>query len=212
MAEGEAQILLVGAILAPGQRTVAAALRVMGRSDHLDYARYHEVLNRAVWSPRQAARILLMLLLQHLDQGDGPLVFGIDETLERRRGPKIKSLGIYRDAVRSSRSHLVKASGLRWISLMWLGQIPWAGRYWALPFLTVLAPSERYHRQRGRRHKKAHRLGSADDPATAPLAAPPPPGAGGRQQLRRPGPAPLLPIVGSTRYPHRPLAPGRRPL
>ena len=150
----KAQVLLFGAILTPGQRTVAAALRVMGRSDHLDYARYHEVLNRAVWSPREAARILLMLLLQHLDQGDGPLVFGIDETLERRRGPKIKSLGIYRDAVRSSRSHLVKASGLRWISLMWLGQIPWARRYWALPFLTVLAPSERYCRQRGRRHKK----------------------------------------------------------
>ena len=82
------------------------------------------------------------------------MIFGIDETLERRRGPKIKSLGIYRDAVRSSRSHLVKASGLRWISLMWLGQVPWAGRYWALPFLTVLAPSARYHRQRGRRHKK----------------------------------------------------------
>ena len=95
-----------------------------------------------------------MLLLQHLDQGDGPLVFGIDETLERRRGPKIKSLGIYRDAVRSSRSHLVKASGLRWVSLMWLGHVPWAGRYWALPFLTVLAPSERCYRQRGRRHKK----------------------------------------------------------
>ena len=150
----KAQILLVGAILAPGQRTVAAARRVMGRSDHLDYARYHEVLNRAVWSPRQAARILLMLLLQHLDQGDGPLVFGIDETLERRRGPKIKARGVYRDAVRSSRQQLVKASGLRWISLMWLGHVPWAGRYWALPFLTVLAPSERYHRQRGRRHKK----------------------------------------------------------
>ena len=147
----KAQILLAGAILAPGQRTVAAALRVMGRSDHLDYARYHEVLNRAGWPPRQAARILL---LHHLDHGDGPLVFGIDETLERRRGPKIKSLGIYRDAVRSSRSHLVKASGLRWVSLMWLGHVPWAGRYWALPFLTVLAPSERYYRQRGRRHKK----------------------------------------------------------
>ena len=150
----KAQILLVGAILAPGQRTVAAALRVMGLSDDRNYARYHQVLNRAVWSPRQAAGILLVLLLQHLDQGDGPLIFGIDETLERRRGPKIKSLGIYRDAVRSSRSQVVKASGLRWISLMWLGQVPWAGRYWALPFLTVLAPSARYHRQRGRRHKK----------------------------------------------------------
>ncbi len=113
----KAQILLVGAILAPGQRTVASALRVMGLSDDCNYARYHQVLNRAVWSPREAARILLLLLLQHLDQGDGPLIFGIDETLERRRGPKIKSLGMYRDAVRSSRSHLVKASGLRWISL-----------------------------------------------------------------------------------------------
>ena len=65
----KAQVLLVGAILTPGQRTVAAALRVMGRSDHRDYARYHEVLNRAVWSPRAAARILLVLLLQHLDIG-----------------------------------------------------------------------------------------------------------------------------------------------
>ena len=70
------------------------------------------------------------------------------------RGPKIKSLGIYRDGVCSSRSQVVKASGLRWISLMWLGQVPWAGRYWALPFLTVLAPSARYYRQHGRRHKK----------------------------------------------------------
>ncbi len=150
----KAQVLLVGAILTPGQRTVAAGLRVMGRSGHRDYARYHEVLNRAVWSPRAAAGILLVLLLQYLDQGNGPLVFGIDETLERRRGPKIKSLGIYRDAVRSSRSQLVKASGLRWISLMWLGHVPWAGRHWALPILTVLAPSTRYYRQQGRRHKK----------------------------------------------------------
>ena len=150
----KAQVLLVGAILTPGQRTVAAALRVIGRSDHRDYARYHEVLNRAVWSPRAAARILLVLLLQHLDGGDGPLVFGIDETLERRRGAKIKGRGIYRDAVRSSRSQLVKASGLRWISLMWLGHVPWAGRHWALPFLTVLAPSARYYQQQGRRHKK----------------------------------------------------------
>ena len=76
------------------------------------------------------------------------------ETLERRRGAKIKGRGIYRDAVRSSRSQLVKASGLRWISLMWLGHVPWAGRHWALPVLTVLAPSTRYYQQQGRRHKK----------------------------------------------------------
>ncbi len=150
----KAQLLLVGAILTTGQRTVAAALRVMGRSDQDDYARYHEVLNRAVWSPREVARILLLLLLQYLDRGDGPLIFGIDETLERRRGSKISARGIYRDAVRSSRHRLVKASGLRWISLMWLCHVPWAGRYWALPVLTVLAPSSRYHQRQGRRHKK----------------------------------------------------------
>ena len=150
----KAQLLLVGAVLATGQRTVAAALRVMGRSDAGDFARYHEVLNRAVWSPREAARILLMLLLQYLDRGDGPLIFGIDETLERRRGARIQARGIYRDAVRSSRHQLVKSSGLRWISLMWLGHVPWAGRYWALPVLTVLVPSSRYHQRQGRRHKK----------------------------------------------------------
>ncbi len=73
----KAQLLLVGAILTPGQRTVASALRVMGRSDDRNYARYHHVLNRAVWSPLQVSQVLLTLLIQHLDQGDGPLVFGI---------------------------------------------------------------------------------------------------------------------------------------
>ena len=165
----KAQLLLVCAILTPGQRTVAAALRVMGRSDQRDYARYHEVLNRAVWSSRQAARILLVLLLQHLDGGDGPLIFGIDETLERRRGAKIRARAIYRDPVRSSRSQVVKASGLRWISLMWLGHVPWAGRHWALPVLTVLAPSTRYYQQAGTPAQEAHRLGPPDGHATAPL-------------------------------------------
>jgi len=86
----KAQLLLVGAVLATGQRTVAAALRVMGRSDQRDYARYHGVLNRAVWSPGEAARILLLLLIHYLDRGDGPLIFGIDESLERGRGAKIR--------------------------------------------------------------------------------------------------------------------------
>ena len=150
----KAQVLLAGTILTPGQRTVAVALRVMGLSGDRNYARYHHVLNWAAWPPLQVSQVLLKLLLQHLDRSDGPLVFGIGETLERRQGPQISALGIYRDAVRSSRSYVVKASGLCWISLMWLGHIPWAGRCWALPFLTVLAPSERYHQWRGRSHKK----------------------------------------------------------
>ena len=150
----KAQVLLVGAILAPGQRTVASALHVMGLSDDRNYARCHHVLNRAVWSPLQVAQVLLGLLIQHLDYDAGPLVFGIDETVERRGGPKINARGIYRDAVRSSRSYLVKVSGLRWICLMWLGNIPWAGRYWALPVLTALAPSAGYYRRSGRTPQK----------------------------------------------------------
>jgi hypothetical protein len=82
------------------------------------------------------------------------VILGLDDTIERRRGAKIKAKGIYRDPVRSSHSHMVKASGLRWLSLMLLAPIPWAKRVWALPFLTVLAPSERYYKGKVRRHKK----------------------------------------------------------
>ena len=70
---------------------------------------------------------------------------GIDDTIERRWGRKIRARGIYRDPVRSSRGHFVKASGLRWLRVMLLVPIPWAVRVWALPFLTPLCPSERYY-------------------------------------------------------------------
>ena len=125
----KARLLLVGAILSTGQGTVAAAVRVMGRSDRRDYARCHGALNRAVWSPREAARILLLLLLQHLDRGDGPLVFGV-RSLTNRRNPGTASLR--------------QDQGPR--------HLP--GRHWALPVLTVLAPSSRYHQRQGRRHQK----------------------------------------------------------
>jgi hypothetical protein len=110
-------------------------------------------LNRAVWSSREVSHQLLFLLVQVLAPF-GPLVLGLDDTLERRRGARINAKGIYRDPVRSSHSHFVKASGVRWLSLMLLVPIPWAQRVWALPFLTVLAPSERYHQERGLHHKK----------------------------------------------------------
>ena len=148
-----AKELLIGAILAPGERTVAAILRVMGRSDEQQFQNYHRVLNRAKWSSRAVSRILLVLLVNLFVPATGPVVMGIDETIERRRGSKIAARGIYRDPVRSSQEFFVKTSGLRWISLMLLTPIPWAQRVWALPFLTVLAPSQRFHEQRGKRHK-----------------------------------------------------------
>src|SRR5919199_1808358 len=154
-----AQVLLVGAILTPGQRTVTAALRIMGLSHEPHFQTYHRVLSRASWSSRRLSELLLMLLLRTFVPDEAPVVVGIDETIERRRGRKIAARGIYRDPVRSSQEHFVKTSGLRWVSMHLLAPIPWIGRVWALPFFTVLAPSERYHVQRGKRHKQVHDWG-----------------------------------------------------
>ena len=150
---GRVPVLVEGALLALHRRTVSAALRAAGRDRAPDFARHHRVLNRARWSARAAVGVLLGLLVAAFAP-DGPVVIGVDDTLERRWGKRIAARGIYRDPVRSSHGHFVKASGLRWVSLSLLAPIPWAGRVWALPFLTVLAPSERLARERGRRHKK----------------------------------------------------------
>src|SRR5260221_12189920 len=146
------EVLVVGALLAPGKRTVTAVLRVMGLSQEGQFQKYHRVLNRARWSSVAVARLLLGLVVDTFVPA-GPVVIGIDDTLERRRGEKITAKGIYRDPVRSSHAHMVKASGLRWRCARVLAEIPWAGRVWALPFLTALCPSERDHQQRGQRHK-----------------------------------------------------------
>jgi len=147
-----AVVLLVGAIATPGKRTVSAILRVMGLQHEPQFQKYHRVLSRAVWSSRRASRLLLQQLTQ-VFASEGVLVMGIDDTIERRWGNRIAARGIYRDPVRSSHSHVVKASGLRWLSLMLVVPIPWAQRVWALPFLTVLAPSERYNLTHKHRHK-----------------------------------------------------------
>ncbi len=148
-----ALVLVAGALLTPGRRTVTAALSIMGRREDGGFAKFHRVLNRNRWSSRAVAQRLLTLLVASFVP-QGPVVIGIDETIERRWGAKIKARGIYRDPVRSSHGHFVKASGLRWMVVMLLVPIPWAGRVWALPFLSALAPSERFARETGRRHKK----------------------------------------------------------
>jgi hypothetical protein len=124
----------------------------MGLEHGERFERYHRVLSRDRWSGLAVGGTLLGLLVAAFVPS-GPLVVGVDATVERRRGAKIAAKGIYRDAVRSSHSHFVKASGLRWVCPMLLVPIPWARRVWALPFLTALAPSERYNREHGRRYK-----------------------------------------------------------
>jgi hypothetical protein len=132
-------LLVVGAILAPGQRTVAAVLRVLGLDQLTTFQTSHRVLYRARWSSRRASQILFGLLVTTFAPR-GPLVVGLDEPLERRRGRKMSAAGIYRDPVRSSRRHFVTVRGLRWVGAMLLVPIPWAGRVWALPSLSVRAP------------------------------------------------------------------------
>src|SRR6195952_1062778 len=146
-------VLLIGAVLSPGRRTVAAALRVTGLDQDPHFTNYHRVLNRCRWSSRRVARCLFCLLVNTFVPS-GPVIIGLDDTLERRWGAKIAARGIYRDPTRSSHGHFVKASGLRWLSVMLLPEIAWAKRVWGLPFLTALAPSERYASKRQRRHKK----------------------------------------------------------
>ena len=119
----QAEVLLVGAILAPGTRTVGSLLRISGLARERHFVNYHRVLNRAAWSSRAASRVLLGLLIDAFAP-TGPVVLGIDDTIERRRGKRIAAKGIYRDPVRSSHGHFVKATGLRWVSVMLLVPIP----------------------------------------------------------------------------------------
>jgi hypothetical protein len=146
-----AQVLVVGALLAPGKRTVSSCLRVMGVAWDMHFTNYHRVLNRAQWSTVQAGKILLGVLVRAFVPPGAVIVLGADDTVERRSGRKIKAKGCYRDAVRSSKKHVVKCFGLKWVTMMVLVPVPWAQRVWALPFLTVLCwPPKSRHK---RRHK-----------------------------------------------------------
>lgn len=150
------EILLEGTIICPGSRTVCNVLRSMGLSREVNFPKYHRVLNRDKWSAFNLSGILFRLLVKAFVPIGEPIVAGIDDTIERRWGRKINKRGIYRDPVRSSKSHFVKCSGLRWLSLMILTPLPWlkAGVCWALPVMTVLCPSERFYTKKGKPVKK----------------------------------------------------------
>src|SRR5579859_8184290 len=113
-----ANVLLVGVILAPGTRTVTAAVRVMGRHHERQFQHDQRVLHRDTWSSYALSRILLRLLVRTFVPPDAPIVLGLDDHIERRRGETIAATGSSRDAVRSSTSCFVTTSGLRWVSML----------------------------------------------------------------------------------------------
>ena len=147
------QRLFIGTLLARGRRTVTAALRHTGQDDTPSFSLYHQVFNRARWSALKGSRCLLSMLVQTFDAAGGSLTFVIDETLERRWGRRINKRGHYRDPLASSRKRTVSTSGLRWIVLTLVVTPPWNNRCWALPVLSVPAPTPQVSERLGLRHK-----------------------------------------------------------
>jgi hypothetical protein len=145
--------LILGTILAPGRRTVAAALRQAGLDHDPDSSKYHQVFNRAAWSPLRLSRRLLHLLIRVFHAAGLRLTFAIDETLERRWGRRIRLRGHYRDPLASSKARSVAASGIRWIVLALVLTPPWTSRPWASPILSVPGPTPQVSAGLGRRHK-----------------------------------------------------------
>jgi hypothetical protein len=146
-------MLLTGTLLAQGRRTVAAALRASGNDQATNWSSFHQVLNRARWSPLAVSRQLLLLIVETFVPAGASVDLVIDETLERRWGSKISKRGHYRDSALSSRKQSVSSPGLRWIVMAVVVTLPWTKQRWALPFLCVLATTPEVSERLGKRHK-----------------------------------------------------------
>ena len=153
-------VLVVGTLLARGRRTVTAALKQMGLQDNEDFTLFHQVLNRASWSCLGMSRLLLQLLVSTFVEAGGTVRIVIDETLERRWGRKIAKRGHYRDNLQSSKEQSVSTSGLRWVVMMLVVQVPWTHREWALPFFSVLATTPKVSEELGKPHKTIAQIAS----------------------------------------------------
>jgi hypothetical protein len=148
----KALTLVYGTILGNGRRTVSSALRAMGMAESEQYGTYHRVLNRAVWSPRELSRILLALLIEAFVPPGAPLLILVDETIEARKGRKIKNKGWFRDPVRSGMRQVNYVLGIRWIVMALVVTVPWSQRSWACPFLAIPARSPKTAQRLGRKN------------------------------------------------------------
>ena len=145
--------LLIGTVLARGRRTVASALRVLGKGQAHNWSKYHHVLNRAQWSGLTMSRLLLELIVATFVSSGAIVTIAVDETLERRWGPQIRSCGHWRDSCASSKRLSVSSRGLRWLVFAVVVQVPWTEYAVALPFLSVLLTTPKVSAKLGKRHK-----------------------------------------------------------
>jgi hypothetical protein len=144
--------IFVGTVLCKHKHTTTNILRALGLSQSSTFCNFHRFFNRDKWSMTEAAKILAQKIISVFIP-EGPILIGIDETLERRWGKKIKMKAPYRDPLRSSKKGNGNVMGIKWISLMFLVKVPWGIRRWALPFFTVLAPHRKHSQNISKKHK-----------------------------------------------------------
>lgn len=129
-------------VLSKGLRTVTELLKYLGLRDAKNFSIYHDFFNKNKWSPLEGAKILFLMLISFFSENE-TIKIAVDTTVERRKGPQIKSLNIQRDAVRSTKSRKVLVPGLLWLVCTIQIKFPGSNKTWALPFLSVLMPPER---------------------------------------------------------------------
>jgi hypothetical protein len=126
-------------VLCKGHRTVTALLKRLGLRHINNFSDYHSFFNKNKWSALDGAKILFLKLISLLPENESISIV-LDTTVERRKGPQIKSINIQRDAVRSTKSRKVLVPGLLWLACTLQIKLPWVDKVWALPFLSILMP------------------------------------------------------------------------
>ncbi len=145
-------VLLLGAILTTGRRTVQNILRTVGPIAVGHFSSFHRVFSKRRWSMWRVGRVLATLIVELLVP-DGVIDLVGDDTVEEHRGKNVYGKGCHRDAVRSKGKFTAFRWGHKWVVLCILVRLPFARRPWALPILVALYRSKAWNEKHGRRHK-----------------------------------------------------------
>lgn len=143
-------------ILATGPRTVTGLIRTLGPDSRKSHDAYQNFFSRAAWSPEAVWGKLFQLILElGLIPPGSVIELSGDDTLLHHSGRKIFGVGMFRDAVRSSKKHVAYACGHNWVILCWIVAVPFcSGLYLAIPINARLRPKEQ-GRSKSERIKKA---------------------------------------------------------
>ena len=124
--------LISGWVLSPGRRTITQMICAGDPTNKKQHDAYHRFVRCGRWSMDKlwqcmVVSIVLMLSIK------GPLVIDIDDTLFKKTGRKIQGTGIFRDAVRSTKSKVVYSLGLNLVVATLRVNAPWGGCPIGLP-------------------------------------------------------------------------------